>query len=124
MRPSLLLRAYKVQRTVFARYGSFELHTSLLKSVSVLCSVWTLSSALTLGSTRMSSINLTTRSRPPYCSHFSNRSEAFPSRRFHVIADGVLPSECSRRTSLFSRLSVKSFPMLVDNEYTIVSSLA
>ena len=26
MRPSLLLRAFKVQRTVFARYGSFELH--------------------------------------------------------------------------------------------------
>ena len=77
MRPSLLLRDFKVQRILFARYGSFELHTSLLKSVSVLCSVWTLSSAVTLGSARMSSINLTTRSRPACCSYFSNQSEPF-----------------------------------------------
>ena len=28
-----------VQRTFFARYGSLELHTSLLKSAPVLCSV-------------------------------------------------------------------------------------
>ena len=40
MKPSLLLRASKVQRILFARYGSFE-HTYLLKFVLVLCSVWT-----------------------------------------------------------------------------------
>ena len=88
--------SFEVQRTVFARYGSFELYTSLLKSASVLCSVWTLSSAVTLGSARMFLINLTTRSRPACCSYFSNRSELLPSRRFHVIVDRVLPSDCSR----------------------------
>ena len=89
------------------------MHTSLLKSASVLCSVWTVSFAVTLGSARMSSINLTTRSRPACCSYFSNRSELLPSREFHVIVDRVLPMHTSllKSASVLCSVWTVSFPV-------------